>query len=197
MVSKETLDKFNGQVATLDVVVDLLDRAIKLLKNQRIKFNTEIDEKNKYIVEFALTHYIVNNLASLFDNKGKNLISLERIPTRFGKSFHHNFFSEYIVAIKCFKDAHKKDLERIEKNRNLGMAHLGGGEERLGYDQSTAQRIDKIFGIKSNIAPEYKFLFITPINIFKMPIIDAIEEIKKILGNLNLKILGTSTETGR
>ncbi|MBI3638310.1 hypothetical protein HY227_01035 [Candidatus Wolfebacteria bacterium] len=179
----------------MDIVIEYLDRAIKLLKSQQIKINTDINKKNKYIVELALTHFVVNNLASLLNNKSKNLISLERVPVRFEKSFPYNFFSEYIAAIKHIKNDYKKDLERIEKNRNLAMAHLGGGKERLGYDQFTAQKIDKFFGTKSSIAAEDKFLFITSTNILEMPIINVIGKIKKILEELNWKRLNASTDT--
>ncbi len=189
MVSKKVLEKFYSQVATLEIVVDRLDRAIKLLKCQKIKFNTEIDEREKFIIEDALTYYIVVGLASLFDNKDKRVISLEKISARFKKDFPQNFFSEYVVDIESFKNSHKKDLDRIEKNRHLMMAHLSGGKERLGYDQSTGQRISNIFGTRPNIALEDKYLFITPISIFKMAIIDAVGEIKKILGELELKRL--------
>jgi hypothetical protein len=194
MISKKILTKFDSQIATLDIIIEYLERAIKLLKSQEIKTNDKINDRNAYIIELAITHYITNNFSSLFNNKGKNLISLERIPIRFEKSFPKNFFFEYITNVKCIKDVHKEDLERIDKNRNLMTAHLSGEEKQLGFDQITTQRINAIFGTKSNAALENKFIFITPTNILKMPILNSVEKIKKILEDINIKRLILQTE---
>lgn len=197
MTTQEAHKKFEGQITALWLVAHYLNRAVSLLRKSNegkvhLKTKKEID-----LMRIVLTHYIVNNSASLFDDKDKRNNSLRNIAKRFERHFPINFFSEYLEYVDKFRIKHKKDLARIEKNRNLSTAHLGAGEkERLGWDSTTAQKLDKILGTKSSVAQEDSLRFITPFQLFEMKIVEEIPELLSALDSLQMKFAGLNNYPG-
>ena len=108
--------EFEGQLAALDVVVIYVDRAISLLRRSIEGQITITNKHDSDIMRHTLTHYVVNNLAALFD-EDRRVNSLITIASRFKKQFPNNFFSEHIKATEDFKNKYDSDLKRIRKNR--------------------------------------------------------------------------------
>lgn len=190
MTPKEVQKEFEAQIATLELVVMYLDQAVSfLLRSIEGKLSLK-NKKDSDLMRLVLTHYIVNNLNALFDNKDKKVNSLSNIAKRFEKHFPNNFFSEYATSIADLRIKYAPDLERIEKNRHLSTAHLGADKnERLGWPPHVAKNMDKILGTQSSIAQKEALQFITPFQIFDMAIIQAIPRIKDILEELQVKFL--------
>lgn len=191
MTPKETQKEFEGQLAAIEIVVIFLGRAISLLRRS---IEGKISLKNKGDVDLmrlALTHYIVNNLAALFNDKNRKVNSLPNIAKHLERHVPNNFFLEHNVSTAEFIRKYADDLERIEKNRHLSTAHLGASKnERLGWSPQLAKNIDEILGTQSSVAKNDSLRFITPYQLLDMPIIQSIPEIKSIVENLNLKFIG-------
>src|SRR3989344_8361813 len=186
----KTYKEFEGQLAALEMVVIYLDRAIFLLRRSIEGKISVTNKRDSDILRLALTHYIVTNLASLFDYKNRRVNSLGNIAQHFKEHFPSHLFSEYTTSIEEFRKKHAKDLERIRKNRHLSTAHLGASkEEQLGWPLHVAKNIDRLLGTKSSVAKSDSLRFITPYQLFEMPIIENVPRLEKILEELNTKVV--------
>ena len=184
----ERYEKFERQFAALQIVVLNIIQTASLLSRLLTKEEISLSKKDNGCIQLALTHYVVNNLAALFDNHKKDANSLIRITKRFEKDFPGGFFSEYTTQIENFQRKHITDLERVEKNRNLSSAHLGANEEEeLGWSSDFAKRIDRILGTKSSVAKNNSLVFITASELSRMSIIMNIEELEDVLEGLQYK----------
>lgn len=189
MTTQEAEKEFDGQLTALELVLIYLDRAISLL-HRSLEGKVPLSDRDNTFVRIVLTHYIVNNIAALFDDKDKKVNSLVNIAKRFEGNFPHEFFTEYRTSIEEFRMKHKADLARIAKNRNLMTAHLGASKkERLGWSPPIAKKMDKILGTKSTVAQDDSLRFITPFQIFDMPIMKDVPELQKAIENLRFKVL--------
>lgn len=189
MTPQEAQKEFEGQLAALELVVMYLDQAVSLL-HRSVGGKVSLVNRDNSFLRIVLTHYIVNNLAALFDDKDKKVNSLLNIAKRFEGYFPNRFFSEYIASIREFRMKHASDLERITKNRNLMTAHLGASKkERLGWSPQVAKKMDKFLGTQPSVAQNDSLRFITPFQLFDMHIIQGIPRLGKILQELNFKVL--------
>ncbi|MDP3956743.1 MAG: hypothetical protein Q8P97_01985 [bacterium] len=188
MSIQEAQKEFEEQLAALEVVVDYLSQAYSLLRRS-VEGKISLKGKDARLVGIVLTHYIVNNLAALFDN-GSDVNSLTKITERFKKIFPDQFFSEYKAAVEKIRISCGADLERISKNRHLMTAHLGASQrERLGYGSQMAKNLDEIFGTQSHIAEKDSLQFISPYQLLDMIILIEIPKLRKILETLNSRVL--------
>lgn len=187
---QEAQKEFEGQLAALELVVMYLGQAISLLRRSNEGKVSLVGRKDNTLVRIVLTHYIVNNFNSLFDDKDRKVNSLSNIPKRFKKYFPSNFFSEYVVSVEDLRIKYASDLERIAKNRHLSTAHLGADKnERLGWPPHVAKNMDELLGTQSPVAQKDSLQFITPFQIFEMPIIEALPSLKNIVEELQIKFL--------
>lgn len=190
MTQQEAQKEFEGQIVALELVVMYLGQAVSLLRRSIEGKLPITKKKDSDLIRLALTHYIVNNLNALFDNRGKKVNSLSRIAKRFEKDFPNNFFVKYDNSISDLRIKYVVDLERVEKNRHLSTAHLGADKnEHLGWPPHVAKNLDELLGTQSPIAQNDPLCFITPFQLFDMPIIQAIPEIKSILEELQVKLV--------
>lgn len=181
------MEKFQEQFAAIEFVLLNLKRAISLLG--RIS-NEEVvlDRKDKEFVKLATTHYVINNLTSLFDTRS-DCNSLKTLPGRFQEPPFGGHFVEFDSAVEAFRQKHSADLERMRRNRNLSSGHLGGSpNQRLGYNTETATRLNELFGGQSPVAEKGCLEFITPKNLLLMPVVQALPELEDILKKLFNKI---------
>lgn len=193
MTPQKAQKEFEGQLAALELVVMYLDQAVSLLRRS-VEGKLSLKHKDNDIVRIVSTHYIVNNLNALFDNKEKRN-SLSNIAKNFEKHFPNNFFSGHVTSIGDLRIKYAADLERIKKNRHLSTAHLGADKnERLGWPPHVAKNIDEILGTQSPVAQKDSLRFITPFQVFDMSIIQAIPKIKGILEELQIKFLTRKKE---
>jgi len=190
MTPKEAYKEFEEQLAALEVVVLYVSRTISLLRRSVEGKIPITNKQDSDMIRVALTHYIVNNLNALFDDKDRKVNSLKNITKRFEGHFPTNVFSEYAASVEEFRAKHLKDLERIQKNRHLSTAHLGASrEERLGWPPHVAKNMDRLLGTKSSVAKSDSLRFITPYQLFEMPIIENVPRLEKILEELNTKVV--------
>ncbi len=189
MVHLKIFKKFDEQLAALEVVVLYLCQAVNLLRRSVEGQISLPNKKENDLLRLVLTHYIINNLASLFD-EGRRINSLMKICSRFEKNFPNDFFLEYIAFVEKFHIKHTEDLKRIEKNRHLSTAHLGADErEQLGWSPQVAKNMDELLGTQSPVAQEYSLQFITPFQLFEMSIMQEIPELKSVLKELRAKVI--------
>lgn len=184
----QTRDKLNGYLTDMWIVLDRLEKSVSLLRrcNER---EVSLPGNDMIIIRIALTHFIVNNLHSIFNNNRRDANSLLQVPKRFEAELPNGFFSECIASVKEFRRENKADLERIKKNRDLSTGHLSvSREEQLGWDSKTARKIEEIYGTKTRLASEDSLIFITQDNILNMPIIQNFPQIGAILEELQTKL---------
>lgn len=194
MTSQQQVHKqFESQLAALELVVLNVRASISLLRRS-VEGKLSLKNKDDRLMRVVLTHYIVNNLAALFDKKNN---SLPKIAIQFKKDFPKDFFSGYSRTVNEFIKTHDADLKRIRKNRNLSTAHLGDGKNgKLGWSSQVAKNIDRVLGTQSSVATDGAHRFITPFQIFDMPIMDNIQKLKDALEELSIKFI-TETKSGR
>jgi hypothetical protein len=191
MATKKVQEKFESHLAALELVVMYLHQSVSLLLRS-IEGKLPIkNKKDSDLLRLALTHYIVNNLNALFDDKGKNVNSLSKIAKRFENNLPKDFFFEYLISIEKLRKEFAADLERIKKNRDQSTAHLGADEyEQLGWAPRVAKNMDELLGTRSSVAQKKSLEFITPYQIYVMPIIQALPKIKNTLEELRMKFWG-------
>lgn len=94
------------------------------------KFLTgKTDFSNLSHLASIVREYCIIALDILFQENNNDNISLVTLPRHFKKSFNHKFFQEYESALKSIKEKYADQIERVRKNRNLGLAHIGTKEE--------------------------------------------------------------------
>lgn len=183
------IKEFEERLAALEIVTEYVDRALSLL-HQMVTGEITISKKSENdLMRLALTHYVINNLFALFDTKKENN-SLVNLSKHFEAQFPNNFFSEFSQAIENMKVIHRRDLERLKKNRHLSTAHLGASKrEKLGWSPEVARNIDEILGTQSSVASVESLIFITPYQILEMPIAKTLPILKNILQDLQIKLI--------
>lgn len=182
--------EFEKHIAAIEIVITYIERSLSLLQRSVEGQLPLTNKKDVDIMRLALTHYIVNNLRSLFDDRDRNVNSLPNLVKHFGTYFPTNFFLEFKDSISNFRVKYSGDLKRIEKNRHLSTAHLGSGKgENLGWKPEVAKNIDELLGTESSIAINPSLLFVTPYSILEMPIIKSIAKLKNIVESLQIKFI--------